>query len=111
MARLASLAGDLPVIVTGDLNADPRSAPYRIFTRDTIAGGIGPLVDAFDASRSGHYGPTSSWNAFKAIEAGRRTSPGHPLVRAIASSRIEAARSGRVPAEISIGACSGAEVK
>lgn len=83
--RLASLAGDLPVIVTGDLNADPRSAPYRIFTRDTIAGGIGPLVDAFDASRSGHYGPTSSWNAFKAIEAGRRidyvlVSPGIPVL-------------------------------
>ena len=83
--RLASLAGDLPVIVTGDLNADPRSVPYRIFTRDTIAGGIGPLVDAFDASSSGHYGPTSSWNAFKAIEAGRRidyvlVSPGIPVL-------------------------------
>lgn len=70
--RLASLAGDLPVIVTGDLNADPRSVPYRIFTRDTIAGGIAPLVDAFDVSSDGHYGPTSSWNAFKAIEPGRR---------------------------------------
>jgi endonuclease/exonuclease/phosphatase family metal-dependent hydrolase len=83
--RLASLAGDLPVIVTGDLNADPRSVPYRIFTRDTIAGGIGPLLDAFDASSSGHYGPTSSWNAFKAIEAGRRidyvlVSPGIPVL-------------------------------
>ena len=83
--RLASLAGDLPVVVTGDLNADPRSVPYRIFTRDTIAGGIAPLVDAFDASRTGHYGPTSSWTAFKAIEAGRRidyvlVSPGIPVL-------------------------------
>jgi endonuclease/exonuclease/phosphatase family metal-dependent hydrolase len=83
--RLASLAGDLAVIVTADLNADPRSVPYRIFTRDTIAGGIGPLLDAFDASSSGHYGPTSSWNAFKAIEAGRRidyvlVSPGIPVL-------------------------------
>ena len=70
--RLAALAGDLPVVVTGDLNADPRSVPYRIFTHDPIAGGIAPLVDAFDASRDGHYGPTSSWNAFQAIEPGRR---------------------------------------
>lgn len=70
--RLESLAGGLPVIVTGDLNADPRSAPYRIFTRDTLAGAIGPLRDAFVASRDGSYGPSSSWTAFEAIEPGRR---------------------------------------
>lgn len=68
--RLRSIAGDLPVIVTGDLNADPQSVPYRIFTRDTIASA--PLRDAFAASRDGHYGPTSTWNAFRAIEPGRR---------------------------------------
>jgi endonuclease/exonuclease/phosphatase family metal-dependent hydrolase len=70
--RIAALAGDLAIIVTGDLNADPRSAPYRIFTRDTIAGASAPLGDAFDASSGGHYGPTSTWTAFKAIEPGRR---------------------------------------
>ena len=70
--RLGALADGLPVVVTGDLNADPRSAPYRIFTRDTVAGAIGPLRDAFDASRHGHYGPTSTWTAFTAIEPGRR---------------------------------------
>jgi endonuclease/exonuclease/phosphatase family metal-dependent hydrolase len=69
--RIAALSGDLPVIVTGDLNADPQSASYRIFTRDTIAGAT-PLRDAFDASTGGHYGPTSTWTAFKAIEPGRR---------------------------------------
>jgi endonuclease/exonuclease/phosphatase family metal-dependent hydrolase len=70
--RIAGLAGDLAIIVTGDLNADPRSVPYRIFTRDTLAGASAPLRDAFDASSGGHYGPTSSWTAFKAIEPGRR---------------------------------------
>jgi endonuclease/exonuclease/phosphatase family metal-dependent hydrolase len=70
--RLAALAGALPVVVTGDLNADPQSVPYRILTRDTIAGAIAPLRDAFDASAGGHYGPTSTWNAFTAIEPGRR---------------------------------------
>jgi endonuclease/exonuclease/phosphatase family metal-dependent hydrolase len=70
--RLASLAGDFPIIVTGDLNADPQSAPYRIFTQDTLAGASTPLRDAFLASSDGHYGPTSTWNAFKAIEPGRR---------------------------------------
>jgi endonuclease/exonuclease/phosphatase family metal-dependent hydrolase len=70
--RVAALAGDLPIIVTGDLNADPQSVPYRIFTRDTIVGATPPLRDAFTASSSGHYGPTSTWTAFKAIEPGRR---------------------------------------
>ncbi len=70
--RLATLAGGLPVIVTGDLNTTPSSVAYRIFTRDTMPGAIAPLADAFTTSRTAHYGPTSSWNAFKAIEPGRR---------------------------------------
>ena len=70
--RLAALARGLPVIVTGDLNAEPTSAPYRIFTRDSIAGGLPPLRDAHDVSRDGHYGPESTWTAFRAIEPGRR---------------------------------------
>ncbi len=70
--RLATLAQGLPVVMTGDLNADPRSAPYRILTRDTLAGALPPLTDAFTTSRTGHYGPTATWNAFKAIEPEKR---------------------------------------
>ncbi len=69
--RLDSLAAGLPVIVTGDLNADPQSVAYRVFTRDTVDGNA-PLRDAFTVSQGGHYGPTSTWTAFKAIEPGRR---------------------------------------
>jgi endonuclease/exonuclease/phosphatase family metal-dependent hydrolase len=69
--RAAALADGLPVILTGDLNAIPASEPYRIMTRDTIAGTL-PLRDAFSASRAGHYGPTSTWTDFRAIEPGRR---------------------------------------
>lgn len=74
--RLATLsnagAGALPVVVTGDLNADPESAAYRALTRDAVADAVPPLVDAFAASRTGHYGPNSTWTAFRAIEPGRR---------------------------------------
>ena len=70
--RLATLSGGLPVIVTGDFNTTPTSVAYRIFTRDTIQGAIPPLADAYHVSRSGHYGPTSSWNEFKAIQPDRR---------------------------------------
>jgi endonuclease/exonuclease/phosphatase family metal-dependent hydrolase len=70
--RLATLAAGLPVVVTGDLNADPASAPYRVLTQDPIGDGLTPLRDAFAASRDGHYGPTSTWTEFRAIEPGRR---------------------------------------
>ena len=30
------------------------------------------IGDAMTASRTGHYGPTSTWTAFKAIEPGQR---------------------------------------
>ena len=70
--RLASLAGDDPIVMTGDLNAVPSSVAYRTLTRDTVAGAVAPLLDGFTTSRSGHYGPTSTWTAFRAIEPGRR---------------------------------------
>lgn len=70
--RLADLARGLPVVMTGDLNAVPSSVAYRTLTSEAIAGAAPPLLDGFSTSRSGHYGPTSTWNAFRAIEPGRR---------------------------------------
>lgn len=70
--RLAALANGLPIVMTGDLNTEPTNAPYRILTTEQIDGATPPLRDAFVVSRTGHYGPTSSWNAFKAIEPNRR---------------------------------------
>jgi endonuclease/exonuclease/phosphatase family metal-dependent hydrolase len=70
--RLATLSGGLPVVVTGDLNADPQSVAYRTLTRDSVPDGVPALGDAFATSRAGHYGPTSTWTAFRAIEPGRR---------------------------------------
>jgi len=70
--RLATLSQGLPVVMTGDLNADPRSAPYRILTRDTIADALPPLRDGYHVSRGGHYGPTGTWTEFKAIDPEKR---------------------------------------
>ena len=70
--RLATLSQGLPVIVTGDLNSNPQSGGYRILTRDTLTDAVPPLLDAMTASRTGHYGPTSTWEAFKALEPGQR---------------------------------------
>lgn len=64
-ARIEEIAGNAPVIVTGDFNATPASEPYRL----VLAAG---LRDAFSASRTPHHGPTSTWNAFRAVEPERR---------------------------------------
>ena len=70
--RIPALADGLPVLLTGDLNSLPTSGAYRIFTRDTIPGAIAPLADAMTLSRAGHYGPSSTWTEFKAIDPGHR---------------------------------------
>jgi len=70
--RLSTLSTGQPVVVTGDLNSDPTSAAYRVLTRDMLADAHGPLRDGFVHSETAHYGPTSTWTAFRAIEPGRR---------------------------------------
>ncbi len=69
--RLGAIAGTLPVIVTGDLNASPNSAAYATFTSGTVDGGLAPLVDGYVSSREGNYGPTTSSNGFKEIGGNR----------------------------------------
>lgn len=67
--RLADLAGDLPIILTGDFNAPPGSEPIQVLLD---ASALPRLTDAHTGSAEPAYGPNSTWNGFRAIEAGRR---------------------------------------
>lgn len=89
--RLTDLAGDLPVIVTGDFNDGPGGDAHRLLTDDF------GLVDARQASASGHAGPDSTWTGFKAVKAGRvidfiLTSP---QITVTSHRSLEAVRDGR----------------
>jgi endonuclease/exonuclease/phosphatase family metal-dependent hydrolase len=64
LSNIDRIAADAPTILTGDFNATPESEPYRL----VIEHG---LRDALIASAD-RRGPDSTWNAFKAIEPGRR---------------------------------------
>ena len=78
-ARLINrYVADLPsgdvVILTGDFNCLPSSAPYRLLTeaageaeRERVR-----LYDSFDVASQGHEGPESTWNGFKEIVPQRR---------------------------------------
>lgn len=65
--RLGTIAGTLPVIVTGDLNSGPTSIAYTTLTTGVVDGGLAPLIDGYVSSREGNYGPSASFNSFKEI--------------------------------------------
>ncbi len=65
--RLGTVAGKLPVIVTGDLNSGPTSIAYTTLTTGTVEGGMVPLEDGYVTSREGNYGPSASFNSFREI--------------------------------------------
>jgi len=71
LRQIDALAGDAPVLVTGDFNTPPDSEPYRVLTTGDGAPKKA-LHDAMTVSRHGHHGPTATWNGFEAIEPGRR---------------------------------------
>ena len=57
VARLAQLAGKLPVLGMGDFNAVPSSEPVAIMKA--------AYRDAFDVSETPPYGPVGTFNGFK----------------------------------------------
>lgn len=65
--QLSTIAGTLPVIVTGDLNSGPTSIAYTTLTTGAVEGGLPPLIDAYVTSREGNYGPNATFNSFKEI--------------------------------------------
>lgn len=66
LEQLPKLAGDLPVILTGDFNCLPTSDPYAV-----LIGKQGQpawrLEDTRVASKNKPEGPNSTWNGFKRI--------------------------------------------
>lgn len=58
LERIGQIAGDLPVIVTGDFNADQHSKPYQVL-RDS-----GVLSDSFETADF-RYAPNGTYFAFE----------------------------------------------
>lgn len=65
LEKIKEIAGNSPVILTGDFNAQPADEPIRIITR-----GIGKshFVSAKQLSSTPHFGPTGTFNGFKEKE-------------------------------------------
>ena len=59
LQRVREIAGDNPVICTGDFNATPDSEPIRIILQD------GLLNDAYSTTKKPPYGTTGTFNSFR----------------------------------------------
>lgn len=69
--KIATIAGDAPVVLLGDFNCTPSSEPYRALTIQDAE--LPPaFVDAKDATATPHAGPDSTWNGFTRIAPQRR---------------------------------------
>ncbi|MEZ4700128.1 MAG: endonuclease/exonuclease/phosphatase family protein [Rhodothermales bacterium] len=63
--RIASIAGDTPVVLTGDFNFDPTAPGYGVLTA--------ALTDTQHASETGHHGPETTFYGFTFTgDTGRR---------------------------------------
>ncbi|HDJ33170.1 MAG TPA: endonuclease/exonuclease/phosphatase family protein [Bacteroidetes bacterium] len=82
--KIQEIAGDAPVVLTGDFNSLPSSEPYRILTdlEEDLH-----LTDAYLACSEPPHGPDGSWSGFHiAGEPGQRidyifVSAGVPILR------------------------------
>ena len=64
LKKTSEIAGDIPVVVTGDFNAVPSSEPYKILTTGNIESGLIQLKDTRYLSDISHHGPTGSFTGF-----------------------------------------------
>ena len=69
--RIRQIARDLPVVVTGDFNFTESSEGYQLLTGKKSEQ-LSALRDARYVSESGHHGPTSTFNEFKALVPGKK---------------------------------------
>lgn len=70
--KIKEIAGDQPVVLTGDFNTTDDREPYSIITTTDREESDLVLYDGFYHSENGHHGPTSTSNGFEAIRPDRR---------------------------------------
>ncbi|WP_421946418.1 endonuclease/exonuclease/phosphatase family protein [Phaeodactylibacter xiamenensis] len=68
LRKIRSIAGEAPVMLTGDFNCGPGSLPYNAITAANS-----PVEDAMHRSEMPHHGPNATWtDSFKVPGTGER---------------------------------------
>jgi len=63
LAKIQAIAAGEPVILTGDLNADPKSRPYQILTEGNAGEGFF-MMDSKQVSQLPHHSPNRTFSGF-----------------------------------------------
>ncbi len=61
LEKIATIAGDAPIVLTGDFNCNETETPYRLITDKNDKR---HLQDAMFISKLPHHGPLSTWSGF-----------------------------------------------
>jgi endonuclease/exonuclease/phosphatase family metal-dependent hydrolase len=61
LKKIKEIAGNFPVVITGDFNAKPTDEPIQVITDS--ANSL-HLTNSQELSKTPHYGPTGTFNAF-----------------------------------------------
>ncbi|HEX8334992.1 MAG TPA: endonuclease/exonuclease/phosphatase family protein [Segetibacter sp.] len=65
LRKVKELAGDSPIVITGDFNAMPGDEPIQVLVDKSDPN---RFTDAKEISAKPHYGPTGTFNGFKSKE-------------------------------------------
>ena len=65
LSKVKEIAGDSPIIVTGDFNSTPDSEPYQILTKGLPDNPSTKLIDTKFVSKYPHHGPNGTITQFK----------------------------------------------
>jgi endonuclease/exonuclease/phosphatase family metal-dependent hydrolase len=101
LRKIPEIAGDAPVMLTGDFNCRPDSAPYTLLTGTADDASRAALLDARKISDAPPAGPKSTWNGFNKIVEGNIidyifVTPG---IRILSHTTIDETRDGRFPSD------------
>lgn len=101
LRKISQIAGQSPVVLTGDFNCTPTSPPYMALTAKTETDGALTLHDSREISKTKPQGPDTTWNGFDRIVPDRRidfvfVTPG---VDVLSHTTLDESREGRFPSD------------
>lgn len=101
LRKIPEIAGNAPVVLTGDFNCTPNAAPYQILTSNGEKPDAFRLSDAIAVSQTEPRGPTGTWNGFRRIAAGQRIDYIFvtPHATVLSHVTLDDSRDGRFPSD------------
>lgn len=101
LRKIPEIAGDAPVVLSGDFNCTPNTQPYKVLAAEPQSPDAYRLRDTHSATEAEPLGPTGTWNGFDRIVAGQRIDYVFvtPSIHVRAHRTLDETREGRFPSD------------